>query len=388
MEYIFWILLGVILYTYVGYTLLLLIFSFFKRKTKFRNISDSELPEVTIVIAAYNESKILQQKIDNSKEINYPKDKLYHIWVTDGSTDGSEVALKQCNNIQVLHQPNRNGKMAAINRAMQVVKSPITIFCDANTMLHPDSIKWMARSLSNPKIGCVAGEKRIINLKKDSAAGSGEQTYWSYESLMKRLESKVGTTVGAAGELFGIKTELFEAPDSNTVVDDFVVSLKIALKGYKIAYQPKAIATENASFSIADEKKRKIRIAAGSFQVLFGMPKLFNLFKHGMLSFQYISHKVLRWLIVPGAIPALVILNILILLNQPENLVFRILLLLQAVFYLFAILGKILQNSKTRLKLFFIPYYIIMMNHAIAIGFIRYLKGSQTAVWEKAKRQD
>lgn len=387
MTYLFWILLGTILYTYAGYTLLLLIISWFKRPEKQNMLPEEELPHVTIVIAAYNEKDILEEKIKNSNQLNYPSDKLTHLWVTDGSTDGSEELLRTHSNLTVLHNNKRGGKMAAINRAMPQVKTPITVFCDANTMLHPDSIRWMAASLAEKNVGCVAGEKSIVNIKKDSAAGSGESSYWSYESYLKKLESKVGSTVGAAGELFALRTDLFEAPNADTVVDDFVITLRIAQNGYKIAYQPKAIASEKASFSIKEERKRKIRIAAGSFQVLFGMPELFNFFKHSMLSFQYLSHKVLRWLIVPIAIPILFLLNAAIVYTEPTNKLFQVLLALQLLFYLFVVIGILLNKKKIQLKFLFMPYYLVMMNHAIVLGFIRFIKGSQNAAWEKAKRQ-
>jgi cellulose synthase/poly-beta-1,6-N-acetylglucosamine synthase-like glycosyltransferase len=383
---LFWILFGIIFYTYIGYTLILLCIYLLKKKESEPMLNDSELPYVCLVVAAYNEKSIINKKVENSNKLNYPVEKLHFIWVIDGSNDGSEKELSKFPNIEIIYKPNREGKMAAINRAMEVVKAPITVFCDANTMLHPDSIKWIATSLENKKVGCVAGEKSIVSLKKDSAAGSGEGIYWNYESLIKRLESATGSTLGAAGELFAIRTELFEPQEANTVVDDFVVSLKIALQGYKIRYQPKAIATELASISIREEKKRKIRIAAGSFQVLFSMPELLNIFKHGMLSFKYISHKVLRWLVVPISIPLLLFLNILLLIQQPENTMFQFLIILQAFFYFLVIMGMLLQKSRLSFKIFFIPFYIVVMNYTIILGFIRFLKKNQNPAWEKAQR--
>jgi cellulose synthase/poly-beta-1,6-N-acetylglucosamine synthase-like glycosyltransferase len=280
----------------------------------------------------------------------------------------------------------REGKMAAVNRAMRQVSTSYTIFSDANTMLDKNSVKWMIVSLLNPKTGCVAGEKRILNQTKDSASGAGEGIYWNYESLIKKLESKVGSTIGAAGELFGIRTELYEAPAKDTIIDDFVISLKVALKGFYIKYQHKAIATEHASLSINEEKKRKIRIAAGGFQVLFRMPQLLNVFKHGLLSFQYFSHKVLRWLVVPFSIPLLAFLNIFLVYQQPSVLIYLVALLLQMLFYFFAIIGFLVQKSKLRAKILFVPYYILMMNYTTLLGLVRYIKGQQSAAWEKAER--
>ena len=321
---LFWIFLGVIIYSYFGYTILLWLLSLIKKHNPIVLLDNENLPEVSLVIAAYNEADILDDKVQNSLALNYPKNKIKHVWITDGSTDGSEQVLAKYSELEILHQKERQGKMAAINRAMQHVTTSIAVFCDANTMLHQDAIKWLTSSIIDEKHGCVAGEKRIVNHKSDNAAGAGEGFYWNYESLIKKLESNVGSTVGAAGELYAVKTDLFQPPSEDTVIDDFVVAFNIAKQGYRIVYQPNAIAEEEASVDIKEEKKRKIRIAAGSFKVLFGYPELLNIFKFGFLSFQYLSHKVLRWLVVPFAILSLILLNALILYQDPSNKLFQI----------------------------------------------------------------
>ncbi|MCG8700479.1 MAG: glycosyltransferase family 2 protein, partial [Bacteroidales bacterium] len=231
----FWILLFIIFYAYVGYTLVLLFLRIFITNKK-RDINDELLPEVTLLIAAYNEKDFVHQKVSNTYELDYPKDKINVMWITDGSNDDTPNILKQYEDIVVLHEDERKGKTAAINRAMKHITTPITVFSDANTLLNKDAIKEIVSPFEDNKTGCVAGEKRIINKKHDSATGSGEGTYWQYESLIKTSESIVGSTMGAVGELFALRTELFVPVPDNSIIDDFVISLTIALKGYKIGY--------------------------------------------------------------------------------------------------------------------------------------------------------
>jgi cellulose synthase/poly-beta-1,6-N-acetylglucosamine synthase-like glycosyltransferase len=386
LQTLFWILTGTIFYAYFGYTLLLLIISVFSRGKK--TVRDKDYcPEVTLLIAAYNEKDILPAKLRNSFELKYPKGKLHHLWITDGSDDGTYEYLKGNKDIQVLHKPLRSGKTAALNRAVQHIKTPFIVFTDANTMLSENTIINLVRWFQDNSIGCVAGEKRISALEKEKAATAGEGLYWGYESFMKKLESDVGSVMGAAGELYAIRTELYASPLEKIILDDFMVSISIAEKGYKIKYDPEAYAVENSSFNIKEELKRKVRIAAGGFQVLFSKLSLLNFFKHFGLSFQYVSHKVFRWLVVPFSLIAILILNIVLILKRGNLEIYSWTFILQVTFYLFALLGSILQNSNLRIKAFFMPFYLIIMNYAMLIGFIRYLQGSQTAAWEKAKRK-
>lgn len=386
LKLLFWILIGIVFYTYFGYTLLLLLATVFKKKRTFKIISDSDLPKVTLLIAAYNEKDIISLKLKNSFELNYPADKLTHLWITDGSDDGTNDILKQKENIDVLHQAERAGKTAALNRAMTHVKTPITVFTDANTMLHPETIRNLVRWFNDDKTGCVAGEKKISSNQKTTAAGAGEGIYWSYESLIKKLESKAGIVMGAAGELYAIRTNLYSPPKNNIILDDFMVSMSIAEKGYKLCYDPKAFASENSSFNIKEELKRKTRIAAGGFQVLFNKPSLLNFFKHFSLSYQYLSHKVLRWLLVPFSLVIIFIINLMILMNEQTSSLYFYLFYAQVMFYILGFFGYLLQNKLTRFKFLFAPFYLIVMNYSIILGFFRYLRGNQNAAWDKAKR--
>lgn len=386
LEIIFWILMGIIFYTYLGYGIVLFLMIRIKRvfkKQKVVVLSDEELPEVTLLIAAYNEQDFVAKKVENTLQLNYPKAKLHQMWVTDGSDDNTLTLLKSYKDIEVLHKPERNGKIAAMNRAMNFVKTPIVIFSDANTILGENSIMKIAQMFSNPKTGCVSGEKRIFNTEKEAAAGAGEGIYWKYESALKRWDAELNTAVGAAGELFAIRTELFNEVEPDTLLDDFIISLRVAMQGYKIDYDPEAYAQETASANVKEELKRKIRIAAGGIQSVVRLYPLLNIFKYGLLSFQYISHRVLRWTITPIALLLVLILNLIL---APTSDLFMIILVLQALFYISAFIGWKLENKALKVKIFFIPYYFYIMNYAVFMGFGRYLRNSQSVNWERAKR--
>ncbi len=385
----FWIFLFIIVYAYLIYTILLLIFAAIKRLINKRQMySEDYEPDVTMFIPAYNELDCVQQKIENSFQLDYPPDKIRYLWVTDGSDDGSPELLSKFNNVEVLHQDQRLGKINAMNRGMKYVKSPIVIFSDANADLNKEAIREIVKLFSNENVGCVAGEKRIYIEEKEKAVSAGEGIYWLYESFIKRIESSIGSALGAVGELFAIRTELYKEVEEDTILDDFIISMRIAKKGKKIKYAPNAYASERASYSIKDELKRKIRIACGGFQALKRIPELLNIFKYSLLSFQFFSHKVLRWTLVPLSFIVVFIANLLIILLHPGAGQFYIIsFAIQIIFYLFAIIGSFLRNYKIRFKFLFIPYYLFVMNYSIIVGMIRFFTTKQTAIWEKARRR-
>jgi biofilm PGA synthesis N-glycosyltransferase PgaC len=382
-ETLFWLLLGISFYAYIGYGILVWIFVklkyLFSSKKAFKN---THLPDVTLLIAAYNEQDFIIEKIKNSFALNYPKDKLSLVFVTDGSTDKTPEMIAQYADIQLFHQEGRSGKMAAINRVMPFIKSPITVFSDANAMLNEEAIQEIVKHFSNPKVAVVAGEKRIIK-HTGKTAEVGEGIYWKYESFLKKLDSELYSAVGAAGELYAIRTEHFEELESDTLLDDFVLSLRICQKGYITAYEPMAFATETASLNSQEELKRKIRICAGGFQSIFRLKGLLNPLVHGWLSFQYVSHRVLRWLIVPFALIILFFLNIALL---PENSIYQFAFLFQIIFYSMALMGFYYEKVGKKVKVLYVPYYFSLMNYSALAGFRRFLSNQQKVVWEKAIR--
>lgn len=391
LKIIFWVALFIIFYSYLGYGILLFAIIKIRRALGFgknKTINEEYEPEVTLFVAAYNEKDYLEEKVNNSRSLNYPNDKVTQLWVTDGSDDGTPDLLKAYKDVTVLHETARNGKIAAMNRGMKHVKTPIVIFSDGNTSLGKESIREIVRLFSNPKVGCVSGEKRIYSKDADSAAGAGEGMYWKYESQLKKWDAELYSVVGAAGELFAIRTELWQEVEKDTLLDDFMISLRTAMKGFTIQYNPEAYAIENASANVKEELKRKIRISAGGIQSVVRLAPLLNFFKYGTLSFQYISHRVLRWTLTPLLLLLIIPINFMLALN--EGLwsfgIFSLLFWGQILFYAAALLGWFLENRHIRLKILFIPYYFFIMNLSVFLGFGRYLKGNQSVNWERAKR--
>lgn len=385
-EICFWVCIFIVVYSYVGYGLLLFLLVKIKRAFSSPKSAPatSSYPEVTHVVAAYNEEDCIRQKIENSLNLDYPADKLKLLIVTDGSTDETVNIIKSYPQVQHYHDDARNGKIAAVNRIIRFVKSPVIVFSDANTTLNDEAIKNIARHFNNPEVGLVAGEKRVVSKEADGAAASGEGFYWKYESKLKQWDSELHSVVGAAGELFAVRTDLFDPVDENIVIEDFYISLKIAMNGHKVEYEPAAYAMESGSASVKEELKRKIRIAAGGIQAIVKLWPLLNIFKYGMLSFQYISHRVLRWTLAPLSLAIIFFTNLYLALNNGQ--LYQLIFVLQLLFYVFSAIGWILQNNNLKFKIFFIPYYFTMMNYAVYRGFFRFMRGSQSAVWDKAKR--
>ncbi len=388
MKVIFWISLFVVWYTFLGYGLLLYLLVKIKRWKNGRTVlpeAGSYTPTLTVVIAAYNEADIIEQKIQNTLALYYPSHKLQLIIVTDGSSDDTPGIVARYPRIQLLHQPQRHGKIAAVHRAMAHVQSDITLFTDANTFLNKEALLQLCRHYRDKRVGAVSGEKRVHS-GDASDATAGEGLYWKYESTLKRWDADLYSIVGAAGELFSIRTALYQPVPEDTILDDFMISLQVAAKGYRIAYEPAAAATESGSESIAEELKRKIRISAGGIQSILRMKQLMNPFHHALLSFQYISHRVLRWTITPFLLVLSFLLNGIIAWQQ-QDVFYGTIFLLQTLFYTMALLGWLMEKKQVSIKLLFIPFYFCMMNYAVIAGICRYLQKKQGAAWEKAKRR-
>lgn len=301
MKIILWISLFIVFYTYLGYGILLYLLVRLKRilKDKKEIMADWEhLPSLTLVVAAYNEADLMDEKILNTLQLRYPADRLQLLFITDGSTDNSPEVISRYPQIKLMHSPERRGKINAVHRAMKEVHTHVVVFTDANTFLNQDALVNIARHYADPKVGAVSGEKRV-KVEDVSDATAGEGFYWKYESTLKKWDSELYSVVGAAGELFSVRNDLYAPVYTDTILDDFMISMLIAQKGYRIVYEPAAYATESSSENIKEELKRKIRIAAGGIQSIVRLPKLLNPFAFPVLSFQYISHRVLRWTITP-----------------------------------------------------------------------------------------
>ena len=391
LKTIFWICTFLVFYTYLGYGMLLWVLVKLKRivmgKPKKRALptDDDELPDVTFLVCAYNEQDVVDMKMKDIYQLDYPKNKLHIAWVTDGSSDNTNSYLKTYPDVDIIFTPERKGKTAALNHGLSLVKSDITVMTDANTMVNPGAIKEIVRLMQDPKVACVAGEKRVMARHKGQAAAEGEGLYWRYESALKRMDSELYSAMGAAGELNAIRTALYEPMPENALLDDFVMSMRMVDKGYKIAYSSNAYASEYGSANLQEESKRKRRIAAGGLQSCWWLRKMMNPFRKPIVAFQFISHRVLRWSITPFALMALIPLNVALLLMKAGN-VYTAIWLLQIIFYATALCGYIQEKRGNRSKLLYIPYYFLFMNMNVFAG-IPYLRShSKGGIWEKAKR--
>ncbi len=388
MKYFFWVSLIILFYCYAGYGLLLFFYNSIKSGFK-KNLhnSDKDLPAVTLVVAAFNERDVLEEKIANTLSIDYPESLLTIIVTTDGSTDGSEIISAKYDRVISLHQPARKGKTAAIKRAMEHVQTPVVVFSDANSMLNASCIRQIVAHYNDPKTGGVAGEKKISNKVAVSPLGEAEGLYWKYESFLKKQDAAFNTIVGAAGELFSIRTALFIPPPDQVICEDFIISMHVCLQGYRVGYEPGAFATEFPSASLKEENKRKVRIAAGACQAAVMLPKSLNIFSYPLLAFQYISRRLLRWLFCPMLLIIFFGASVFISLQTGLNNFYGIALVGQVIFYALALPGWWFIRQRRKAGILAVPFYFVFMNFCLVKGFFLYLRGKHTVLWEKSIRE-
>ena len=390
LKFLFWLCLAIVFYTYIGYGILLYILLLIKRCFSKSAVEpalpdDGNLPDVTLMICAFNEEDIIKEKMENIRQIDYPKDKFCVMWVTDGSNDGSNDVLRQYPEVTLVYSPERRGKASAMQHGLTVNKADYVVFTDANTMLNPSSIREIVRQFMKPDIGCVSGEKRVAARINGQVASEGEGLYWKYESTLKRWDSELYSAMGAAGELFAVKMSAYHEAPSNALLDDFMISMLMVKDGYRIAYTSDAYAMEYGSADMHEESKRKRRIAAGGLQSIWWLRALMNPLKYPTVSFLFISHRVLRWSITPFAMLALIPLNIALIMAGAGALYIAI-GLMQLLFYTATIIGWWQARAGRTSKVFYIPYYFMFMNVNVFRG-ISYLRShSHSGTWEKAKR--
>ena len=390
LKILFWAMLLIVFYTYLGYGILLYIILRLKRlfagaPRKAVMPSDEQLPTITLLICAYNEEDVVAEKMANTLAIDYPHEKFRIMWVTDGSTDRTNELLKAYPEVDVVFSPERRGKSAALKHGLQELQTRYVAFTDANTMINPGAMKEIARLFTDPTVGCVSGEKRVAARKEGEMAAEGEGLYWRYESTLKRWDSELYSAMGAAGELYAIDPQLVREVPDKALLDDFMMSMYVIQDGKRIAYTPDAYAQEYGSANIFEESKRKRRIAAGGLQSIWWLRSLLNPIKYPLVSFQYISHRVLRWSITPIAMIILLVINVLLSIMR-SGLFFDVMLVAQVLFYLAAFFGWLLARHGIKNKLLYTAYYFMFMNLNVFRG-MRYLcSHNHSGAWEKAKR--
>ncbi|MEW6329956.1 MAG: glycosyltransferase family 2 protein [Pseudomonadota bacterium] len=337
-------------------------------------------PSVSFVIAAYNEAKVIRQKLVNTLALDYPREKLEIIVVADGSSDATPAIVAEFadRNVICLFDPERRGKSHALNRAVAASRGEVTVLSDANNEFSRDALRWLVRTLSRPLAGGVSGAKRIIE-NRERAASIGDSLYWRYESMIKLAESRLGGTVAADGEIFAIRRELYRPIPPEVINDDAFLTMAVVLQGYRVGYEPRATATEEASISIAEDFRVKVRMVAGGYQflVLHGLA----LAGTGWFAFKFVSHKILRWLM-----PLFLITLLLISVLRAGELPYALLLLAQGLFYGLAALGGLMPAARQASRLVYVPFYFTTMNLAAFAGLVKFLRGRQNVLWSKAAR--
>jgi poly-beta-1,6-N-acetyl-D-glucosamine synthase len=383
-KIVFWISCFIVFYNYAGYAIIIFIWNKVRNR-KHLVVPDSYYPSVSFIVAAYNEEECIEKKVINSLQQAYPADKIEFIFITDGSTDSTPNIIQKYSSVTLLHSPARAGKTAALNRAVENAHNEILIFSDANTILNPEASLHIAKHYFDESVGGVAGEKKVLSTNNLQDATNTEGFYWKYESFLKRLDSEFQTVVGAAGELFSVRKRLYQDVPSKVILDDFIISMRIAQQGFRIVYEPRSFAMELPSFSMGDEKKRKVRIAAGGFQSITMLPDAFSFWKHPKLSFLYVSHRVLRWTLSPICL-LLALLSSLILSLSTVNTFYQICFAVQILFYGSALFYQLFPAISKKVSLIKLCYYFTFMNLSVFEGFSKFIQNKQSAAWDKAKR--
>ena len=390
LKILFWAMLLIVFYTYLGYGILLYIIIRLKRLFKGKPLkavlpSDEELPTMTLLICAYNEEDVVAEKMANTLALDYPHDKFRIMWVTDGSNDRTNELLQAYPEVDIVFSPERRGKTAALKHGLRELKTRYVAFTDANTMINRDALREIARLFMDPTVGCVSGEKRVAARKAGEMAAEGEGLYWRYESTLKKWDSELYSAMGAAGELYAIDPTLVHEVPDEALLDDFMMSMYIVQAGRRIAYTPDAYALEYGSANIFEESKRKRRIAAGGLQSIWWLRSMLNPLHQPLVAFQYISHRVLRWSVTPVALIILLIVNALLVYFKAGTF-YTVMLVLQLLFYLMALAGWWLDRRGHKNKLLYTAYYFVFMNINVFRGMAYLRTHGKSGAWEKARR--
>ncbi len=365
-------------YVYAGYPVLVVVLGALRR----RQVQQSEAtPPVTLMIAAYNEEKGIAQKLEQSLRLNYPREQLSIVVVSDGSTDRTDAIVKSFHDrgVRLIRVEGRVGKTEARNQALAHITTELVLFSDATTEYHPDIVRKLVRNFADPTVGMVTGH---LVYKKDTASSmtAGQGLYWQYESLIKRSQTWLGTLTGSVGCATAFRRSLYTALPPH-IIEDFTEPLTFVMKGFRVVYEPEAVCYELPTQKSGDEWKMRVRVVRGGIAGMLYARKILNPFKFPVATFQLVSHKILRWL-VPVFGLLLIPVSGLALLANPESILMLLLVLGQVVFYLCALAALILEKLKLRLPLINIPLYFIVLNAACLVALVKTLTEPLAPTWE------
>jgi poly-beta-1,6-N-acetyl-D-glucosamine synthase len=376
-ECTFWVCAAVITYTHLGYWLLLQVFRM--PRSSGRPVAEMDLPSVTLIIPAYNEELVLQRKLENSLALEYPEDRFEILVVSDGSSDCTVSIARGFahRGVRLLAFQERRGKMSVVNAAVQIAGGDVLCLCDANVMFRPDALRRLVENLADPRVGAASGDVQLAS--QESNFGHGESVYYRMERMLQHAESHVGSMIGVDGGLYVMRRELYRPLPADTILDDFVTTMRVIRQGKRVVFDPRAVASENATPTAWQECLRRVRVAAGAVQSLkrCEWPAL----SQPIELWQYVSHKLLRWM-GPAFFTVLLASNVM-LLNS--GLVYQVAFGLQCAVYLLAITGGAsLRFRRTRVG--GIVFYFVLSHIAIAAGVLKGLLNLQPAAWQRTER--
>lgn len=378
MNLLFFNLIMLALYIYLGYFLLVIILGkALQKKVKKADIE----PSVALMIAAYNEELSIAKKIENSLSLDYPKDKFKIIVVSDGSTDRTDDIVKSYadRGVELIRVEGRVGKTEARNVAVRSVREEIIIFSDATTKYKTDIVRKLVRNFSDKTVGMVTGHL-IYQDGDDTQMGLGQKLYWQYESLIKKSQTEMGTLTGSVGCVTAFRTSLY-TPLPDNIIEDFTGPLMMVMKGFRVVYEEEAVCFEETTTKSSKEWSMRVRVIRGGMTGLLFARKILNPFQYPLASFQLISHKVLRWM-VPLFMIFFATVTLQAVLADPEYLVAQMLLIIQVLFYGSAALAFLLEKKGIHLKITAIPFYFVVVNLAALVAMFKMLNHTLEATWE------
>jgi poly-beta-1,6-N-acetyl-D-glucosamine synthase len=372
--------MALLIYSFVGYPILVYLISLGKTP----HLGDQEfVAQISILVAAHNEERVIAQKIENLLALDYPQNSLEILVGSDNSSDGT-VALSEKysakGNVRVYDYKNRRGKVGTMNALAREATGEILVLTDANCMFPRNAIHLLVSHFSDPQIGCVAGEKTIIKAA-DKDTNRGEGMYWKIEAFLRQKESDLGSCAGADGSIYAVRKELYPFPAENLLLmDDFIISLSVVEKGYRCIYERAAQAYEESSDSFSSEFKRKGRILAGAINALSLTSGLLNPFR-SPISLQLWSHKILRW--SGGVFLLIILISNIVLIGRP---LYRLFLLPHLGFYLVGTIGLLLNAAGKNTMIFYIPFYFLFMNYSQLSGIGVLVREGKKGHWERVGR--
>lgn len=372
MKALFWFSAALLFYSYLGYPLLLGVWS----KWAPRPVRASlYFPTVSILLSAFNEEKVIAKKMDNLLALDYPEEKIEILVGSDGSTDGTAkiLARYEGNKVKVVSSNERGGKPRMLNLLAQKAKGEILVLTDARQRLDKEALRHLVKNFSDPTVGCVSGE--LVFEGVNGSVGEGVGFYWRYEKFIRSRESRIDSVIGATGALYALRRPLYSQMPPETILDDVYVPMKSAARGFRTLFEGEAVVYDEASSTPRQEYERKVRTLAGNYQSFVQLSGMLNPFK-SRLALQFISHKLLR-VLAPFFLVALFCSNSFLL----QGHLYRIFFFLQSTFYAAALLGAFAPAPLK--KIFSAPYVFCLLNISALAGLYRYLSGRQRVTWVK-----